>query len=423
MIATYRDLSKLIYDWNIADLSHLEKPSSLMFLDETFRDGLQSASVTQPSLEEKIKILRLMEKIGINSVNLGMAFSSSRFQKDVEGLARAIKDENLVIEANSPARLIPEDVDLIADISSRIDIPIEACVFIASSPIRVLVEGWKLEKIEKDVNKTINQAVQHSVEQIMFVTEDTTRAAPEVLKKLITISIESGAHRVALCDTVGHATPHGTKKLVEFAKEIIADLGEKKIGIDWHGHCDRGMALANAIAAIEAGATRIHATALGLGERSGNLSMELLLVNCKMFGWIDNKLYSLKEYSKTVSEATGVKIPPAVPIIGNDAFRTQTGIHASALVKAKRLGDTWLEDRVYSAVPAEWVGREQKIEIGPNSGRSNVIWWLVYHQFSFNMDLVMRILNHAKEQQQILTDTEILKIIKEFGPLPELPER
>ena len=183
------------------------------------------------------------------------------------------------------------------------------------------------------------------------------------------------------------------------------------------------MALANAIAAIEAGATRIHATALGLGERSGNLSMELLLVNCKMFGWIDNKLYSLKEYSKTVSEATGVKIPPAVPIIGNDAFRTQTGIHASALVKAKRLGDTWLEDRVYSAVPAEWVGREQKIEIGPNSGRSNVIWWLVYHQFSFNMDLVMRILNHAKEQQQILTDTEILKIIKEFGPLPELPER
>jgi len=158
----------------------------------------------------------------------------------------------------------------------------------------------------------------------------------------------------------------------------------------------------------------------------GYLSMELLLVNCKMLGWIDNKLYALPKYSKAVSEATNVPIPPSLPVIGKDAFRTQTGIHASALVKAKRLGDTWLEDRVYSSVPAEWIGREQRIEIGPNSGRSNVIWWLVYHQFSFNMDLVHIILDHAKHQNKVLTDTEILKMIKDYSEthtLPEFPER
>ncbi|PWI48610.1 2-isopropylmalate synthase [Candidatus Heimdallarchaeota archaeon B3_Heim] len=318
--------------------------------------------------------------------------------------------------------MIPEDIDILVDIIGKTETPIEVCTFIASSPIRVLVEGWKLEKIINDVTKTITRAVNQSIEKITFVTEDTTRSAPEVLQKLITVAVEAGANRIALCDTVGHATPQGTKKIVEFAKTVIHDLGET-VGIDWHGHCDRGMALANTLTAIETGTSRIHATALGLGERSGNLSMELLLTNCKMLGLIDNKLYALPKYSKTVSEVTNVPIPPSLPVIGKDAFRTQTGIHASALVKAKRLGDTWLEDRVYSSVPAEWIGREQRIEIGPNSGRSNLIWWLVYHQFSFNLDLVRIILDHAKSQNKVLTDTEILKMIKDFGPLPELPER
>jgi 2-isopropylmalate synthase len=404
------------------DLS-VKRPVNLQFLDETLRDGLQSVSVSHPSLNEKLQIIRLMEKLGINSVNLGMAFSSSRFCKDVEGLARAIKEEELSIKANSPARMITDDIDLIVEIISRTETPIEVCTFIASSPIRVLVEGWKLEKIVKDVEKTITRAVNQSVEEILFVTEDTTRSSPEVLKKLITVAVESGANRIAICDTTGHATPHGTKKIVEFTHEVINDLEKGKIGIDWHAHRDRGLALANTLSAIKAGATRIHATALGLGERSGNLSMELLLVNCKMLGWIDNTLYSLMEYSQKVSDVTEVPIPPSVPVIGDDAFKTQTGIHASALVKAKKLGDTWLEDRVYSSVPAEWVNREQRIEIGPQSGRSNVIWWLVHHQFSFNFDLVKKILKHAKKQQRILTDTEILKIIRDHGPLPELPER
>ncbi|MCK4848010.1 MAG: 2-isopropylmalate synthase, partial [Candidatus Heimdallarchaeota archaeon] len=230
----YRDLSKLIYDWNMQDLT-VKRPSDLQFLDETLRDGLQSVSVSHPSLNEKIQIIRLMEKLGINSVNLGMAFSSSRFREDVEGLARAIKEEELSIKANSPSRMITEDIDLIVDIISRTETPIEVCAFIASSPIRVLVEGWKLDKIVKDVEKTITRAVNQSVEEILFVTEDTTRSSPEVLKKLITVAVESGANRIALCDTTGHATPHGTKKIVEFTQEVINDLEKGKIGIDWHG--------------------------------------------------------------------------------------------------------------------------------------------------------------------------------------------
>jgi len=421
VISTYRDLSKLVYDWNLKNQPSF-RPSKLQFLDETLRDGLQSVSVRHPSLEEKFEIVKLMEKLGINSVNVGMAFASSKFKEDVEGLVGLISENKLEIQVNSPARMIPEDVDLIVEISHKTETPIEICTFIASSPIRVLVEGWKLEKILKDVEKTISRAINQSVEDVMFVTEDTTRADPKALKQLFITAISSGAKRIALCDTVGHANPHGTKEIVKFTKEIISDLGEKKIEIDWHGHRDRGLALANALAAIEAGVSRVHATALGIGERSGNLSMEILLINAKLLGWIDNKLYSLMDYSRKVSEVTQAKIPPSMPVIGKDAFRTQTGIHASAIIKAKRLGDTWLEDRVYSSIPAEWIRRRQHIEIGPNSGRSNVIWWLVHHQLTYNRELVNQILDEAKKQQHILSDEEILKIIKNYGPLPDYPE-
>jgi 2-isopropylmalate synthase len=422
VIFTYRDLNELIYDWNLTNKTQVTPPKELRFLDETLRDGLQSASVRHPLFKEKSQLLRLMEKIGIHSVNLGMAFASEKFKEDVEGLSSVIRDEKIKISPNCPARLIPEDIDIYIDIVSRTEVPLEICVFIASSPIRVLVEGWHLDNIIKDLEIIITKAVNNEL-PVMFVTEDTVRAAPRTLEALFTSAVSSGVKRIAICDTVGHASPSGTRNIINFTKQLLTDLGEKKIGIDWHGHRDRGLALANALTAIEAGASRIHATALGIGERSGNIPMELLLVNCKLLGWINNSLDRLTEYSNYVSQITGVAIPVQTPIIGKDAFRTQTGIHASALIKAKRIGDTWLEDRIYSSVPAEWVGRRQEIEIGPNSGRSNVIWWLVHHAISYNRELVMKILAEAKKQQHVLTDTEIFKIIKNYGPLPDIPER
>ncbi|NHJ01619.1 MAG: 2-isopropylmalate synthase [Candidatus Heimdallarchaeota archaeon] len=421
MIHTQKNLSELIYDWNLQGVSHIDRPAKLEFLDETLRDGLQAASVRDPNLSEKVELILFMEKLGIHSVNLGMAFASEKFKQDVESLSTAIRDKNLKIRPNCPVRMIPTDVEIYLDIIGRTEVPLEICAFIGSSPIRVLVEGWKIEKLIQQIDQTISKAVDNSL-PVLFVTEDTVRATPETLEKLISAAITSGANRIALCDTVGHATPDGTRNIIQFAKRLITDLGEKNIGIDWHGHRDRGFALANAIAAIDAGASRVHATALGIGERSGNLSMELLLVNCRLLDWIDNKLYALDEYSQTASRITGVPIPPQTPVIGKDAFRTQSGIHASALIKAKKIGNTWLEDRVYSAIPAEWVGRSQQIEIGPNSGRSNVIWWLVNHAVSYNRELVEMILNDAKMRDSILTDGEILKIISNYGPLPEYPE-
>jgi len=188
------------------------------------------------------------------------------------------------------------------------------------------------------------------------------------------------------------------------------------VKVDWHGHRDRGLGLANAFAAIQAGADRIHGTALGIGERVGNVEMDLLLVNLKLLGARDAELGPLQEYCHEVSRATGVEIPPGYPVFGRDAFRTGTGVHAAAIIKAEAKGDAWLADRIYSGVPAAMVGREQEIEIGPMSGLSNVRYWLRVRGYDHqDEELCRRIFEHCKTQDHTLSDTEIEALITESG--------
>jgi 2-isopropylmalate synthase len=180
--------------------------------------------------------------------------------------------------------------------------------------------------------------------------------------------------------------------------------------VDWHGHSDRGLGVANSLAAFEAGADQAHGTALGLGERVGNTPMDQLLVNLKLLGAIDRDLSRLKEYCEAVSEAAGVPIPPNYPVVGADAFRTATGVHAAAVIKAFRKQDVELANQVYSGVPSHWFGMEQKIEIGPMSGKSNVLFWLEKRGIAPSDELVERIFDRAKRADRVLTDAEILEI-------------
>jgi 2-isopropylmalate synthase len=242
----------------------------------------------------------------------------------------------------------------------------------------------------------------------MFVTEDTTRARPEHVRALYTTAIEAGAKRICICDTCGHATPAGVRRLVGFVKGLVEKLGAK-VGIDWHGHRDRGLGLVNTLAAIEAGATRVHATALGVGERTGNTEMDLLLVNLKLNGRIENDLSKLGEYCRVASEAVGIPIPPNYPVFGKDAFETATGVHAAAVIKAFRKGDSWLANRVYSGVPADLFGLEQVIAVGPMSGRSNVTWFLEKRGVRPSDEQVQRVLDLAKKTPRLLTEEEILR--------------
>jgi 2-isopropylmalate synthase len=406
----------LIYDWNEAGEAWSKPALPIQLDDETLRDGLQSPSVRTPRIDEKLRILHLMERLAIDTADIGLPGAGPHVVQDVTRLAQEIRDARLKIRANCAARTLRHDITPVIEISQKVGIPIEVCAFIGSSPIRQYAENWTLDLMLRHTDDAVSYAVAHSL-PVMYVTEDTVRAQPATLRQLFLAAIRCGATRLCLCDTVGHATPSGAANLVRFAREIVAE-SNVDIGLDWHGHSDRGLAIINTIAAIRAGASRVHGCALGIGERVGNTPMDLLLVNLKLLGWIDNDLTALPEYCERVSRATGVPIPPNYPVIGRDAFRTGTGVHAAAVIKAFAKGEDWLADRVYSGVPAGWVGRRQEIEVGPMSGESNVIYWLQSRGLEATPERVRAIFQRAKGVDRVLSETEILALVD----APERPQ-
>ena len=398
----------LIHDWN---RTPDPKPALVLLDDETLRDGLQSPSVRCPTIDEKLRILHLIDRLGIDTADIGLPGAGPHVVSDVERLAREIAGQRLRVAANCAARTLMADIRPIAEISQRAGIPIECCTFIGSSPLRQYAEGWALDQLLKLTEEAIAFAVGEGL-PVMYVTEDTTRADPETLRKLYSAAIRAGAKRVCIADTVGHATPAGAAAVVRFVARVVEECGGG-IGIDWHGHRDRGMAIANTLAAIDAGATRVHGTALGIGERVGNCSMDQLLVNLKLLGLLpDQDLSKLQLYCQLASRACGYEIPINYPVVGKDAFRTATGVHAAAILKAIRKGDTWLADRVYSGVPAGEFGREQEIEIGFMSGQANVNFWLEKRHIKAEPGLVAAIVERAKRSNRILTEHEVMDVVK-----------
>ncbi|MDG2283403.1 MAG: LeuA family protein [Longimicrobiales bacterium] len=407
------DERSLIYDWNDA-VPHFDWGTldSVQLDDETLRDGLQNPSVVDPPINEKIRLLHYMDQLGIHTADIGLPGAGPRAVEAVTALAQEIVDSKLDIDANCAARTVVADVQPIVDISQKVGIPIEACTFIGSSPIRQYAEDWTLSKMLRVTEEAVTFAVSEGI-PVMMVTEDTTRAQPDVLKELYGKAIEWGAKRLCVADTVGHATPAGTKALVRFVIEEIVEPSGEDVEVDWHGHRDRGFGLANTLAAIEAGATRVHGTALGIGERSGNTEMDLLLVNLKLLGVHKADLTMLPDYCELTAEACQIPLVHSYPVIGADAFRTATGVHAAAIVKAHAKGDDWLADRIYSAIPASMVGRKQVIEIGPMSGLSNVKFWLRANGYDADdEELCERIFRAAKKTDRTLTEGELEVLCK-----------
>jgi isopropylmalate/homocitrate/citramalate synthase len=399
------NLEHLIHDWNV-DGEQASRPArKIEFDDETLRDGLQSPSVTDPSIEDKLRILHYMHAIGIDNADIGLPGAGPHVQKTVERLAREIVEQKLSVYPSAAGRTHENDVRPIIDISERVGIAIEADLFIGSSPIRQFAEEWELEWIIEQSAKAVRFAVEHGI-PVMYVTEDTTRAKPEDIEKLYTAAIEAGASRICIADTVGHATPWGARNVVTFVRKLV-DRINPTVKVDWHGHEDRGLGVINCIAALEAGADRVHGSAAGIGERVGNTPMDLLMVNLKLMGWIDNDLTALPDYVKHVTRVTNVPLDDRYPVFGRDAFRTGTGVHAAAIVKAKKKGSDWLADRVYSGVPAGMFGLKQIIEVGPMCGLSNVIYWLDANGYPQQEGLAKEIFQLAKSTNRILTDDEL----------------
>jgi isopropylmalate/homocitrate/citramalate synthase len=401
--------SELIYDWNQMEAAKLRPMGQVLLNDETLRDGLQSPSVRDPSIAEKIEILHLMEALGIDSLDMGLPGAGTRALADCEALAHEIVRNKMKIRANCAARTHENDIRPIAEIVQRTGLNIQAATFIGSSPIRRYTEGWTDDFLLETTEKAVKFAVSLGLDS-MYVTEDTSRCDPAMVRRLYSTAIECGARAIVICDTAGHATPMGAFALIRFVlEEVVKPFGEK-IRVDWHGHCDRGLAVANSIAALMAGADCVHACALGIGERVGNTQMDQMLVNLKLMGvspWDQQDLTKLKEYCKVVSKATGVPIPANYPVVGEDAFRTATGVHAAALIKAYKKNDIELANAVYSGVPSQMFGLEQVIDIGPMSGKSNVLFWLERHGLPATDELVERIYQRAKSSNHTLSEAEI----------------
>ncbi len=405
--------SELIYDWNRVGGEPRPARGRVELDDETLRDGLQSPSVASPTMDEMLEILHAMVELEIESADIGLPGAGPHVVETAERLAREIADNDLPIAPNCAARTLRRDIEPIVEISQRVGIPIETCCFLGSSSIRRYAEGWELDRLLRLTEEAVGFGVAEGME-VMFVTEDTTRADPETLKRLYTAAVGAGARRVCVADTVGHATPRGAASVVRFVREVVDSAGEG-VRVDWHGHKDRGLSIVNSLAAAEAGADRLHGTAIGIGERVGNTPLDLLMVNLNLLGWTDRDLASLPRYCRLVSEATGVPVPDNYPVFGRDAFRTATGVHAAAIIKARAKGEDWLADRIYSGVPASLVGRRQEIEVGPMSGQSNVLFWLRERGCEPPPELVEEIFRRAKASSRVLEEGEILEICREHG--------
>jgi 2-isopropylmalate synthase len=404
------DRNALIHDWNTTEAVP-RPPHPIEFDDETLRDGLQCPSVTAPTLDEKVELLHLMHGLGLRYVNIGLPGAGPHVVKTVTRLAEEIRNSRLDLEPNCAARTVAADIRPVAEIQQKTGVKIEVSTFIGSSRIRAYTEDWDLQTMLKHSVEALKFARAEGL-SVMFVTEDTTRADPETLRALYGAALEHGASRLCFCDTCGHATPDGARNLIRWAVQLVKESGRKDVKIDWHGHMDRGLGIPNAIAALQAGAHRVHGTALGIGERAGNVPMDLLLVNLKLLGWIDNDLRRLGDYVRLTSRATKVPIPIGYPVFGRDAFETGTGVHAAAVIKAKQKGDDWLADRVYSGVPAGEFGLQQVIRVGPMSGKSNVVWWLQQHGYEPTDERVERLFKAAKDSRALLEDDALHQLAK-----------
>jgi len=412
--------NKLIYDWNVIDYEINRNPANhphdVWFDDETLRDGLQSPSARNPSIEQKIELLSYMERLGIQKVDLGLPGAGPFHQEHISAMLSHISENDYQIRPGAAVRTLMHDIEPLVEMQQQHGMEIQASAFLGTSPIRQYTEGWTMEKLISTMEKAVSYAVENEV-PVMFVTEDTTRSNPEDVKAIYQRAMELGVRRLCVCDTCGHVTPNGVKKLLNFIdEEVIKDGGYQRnqIEVNWHGHQDRGLGVANNIAAVEAGADVIHGTALGVGERAGNAPMDQTLVNLKLMGVIDNDLTLLDEYTRMANKYIEVPLPRNYPIFGTDAFETGTGVHASAVIKAMRKGDDWLADRVYSGVPAGDFGLKQVIRIGHMAGRSNIIWWLEQNGYEVTDELVAHMFEVAKKQSRNMTDAEVESEVSQY---------
>lgn len=400
-------MADLLFDWNRG--WGADGPPPGILFDETLRDGIQAPTVRIPPLALKTQLIDHMVRTGVRAADLGFPGAGPEAAAECLALARYVAECEYPLAQGYAGRTHPADVAAICEIAQRAGTAVEAYVFIGVSPIRQYVEDWSVESISRDIVGAAAECRRAGVEFVL-VLEDAVRCTPDVLARLFELVPELGIGRVTLCDTVGAAVPSGVAALVGWSRDWFAGRAYP-VAFEWHGHNDRGLALANSLAALAAGCARVHGTVLGIGERAGNASLDQLVVNWQLDHDGPYDLKALREYCEFASAVLEVPVPPNYPAMGRDVFRTSAGVHAAAILKAHRKRDPRLKDSVYSAVPASILGREQEVLIDPASGASNVQYWLEINGRQASAAAVEAVLRVAKTAGRPLRDEEIRQIV------------
>ena len=393
----------LLYAWN--EKLPL-KPGGFLLVDDTLRDGLQAPHITTPNFAEKLKLIDQMEKNRIDVCIAHYPAASSIATAQSQVMVEYVENKDYDIILAFAGRTIISDLAPMVELQKIAKKQLIAYAFVGCSPIRQYVEGWDLQTIETYITDSAVYLKTNGLKPVA-VFEDATRARPDDLRRLFTASLEAGAEGICLADTVGYIEPSGVRAIMEFARSVAGD----DVTLEWHGHDDRGLAVANALTALACGANTIHATSLGIGERAGNLCLEQFLINLYLNGNGNTDISQLCGYAELTSQFLNVPIPGTTPGIGKSVFTTGTGVHAAAVYKALQNNEAEIADLVYSSIPARQLGRSLDIEIGPMSGRANILAKCNSIGLACTEEQLSAVFNAAKRSVRILTENEILEIM------------
>ncbi len=395
---------------------NIQKPVQKYAIDdETLRDGVQAPYVLQPTIEQALTIFEFSRKLGVQKADIGFAASSPTTFNRIKEVAKQNYGEGTPITISCAARTTIGDIDPIIKLSQEIGNPIEADTFIGTDPLRMKVEGWTPEFMANQVEQVTRYAIDHGV-PTMLVTETSfagIQQIPNVVRDIYLAGLNAGAGRVCLCDTTGAHTFDEIIEGIHWMRNLLDTNGFHHVGIDFHGHDDLTNAVSNSVAAFMAGADRVHATILGIGERRGNTDLIPLLVQLdKKEMNSDHNLHILPEYAMYASSVLGVPISDTHPVIGPDARCMVSGVHATAALKGLEQG----HKGIYLPFDPDSLGIKPShtTKIGQMAGKGNVLLFALMEGLPRPTDLqIERVLNEAKglDQRGFLSPTEIKHLL------------
>ena len=372
--------------------SELKFPKDITIYDTTLRDGEQTPGVCF-DIKEKLEIARKLDQFKINQIEAGFPIVSERERESV----KLIANEGLNAKILALTRTKPEDIDAALDCDAD-----GIITFIGTSDIHL---DHKMHIGRQDAINLSEKAIDYAKDHGLFVAfsaEDATRTDLDFLKRIYSKAQECGADRVHIADTTGAISPQGIEYLV---KELIKDID---IDIALHCHNDFGLAVINSITGLLAGAKAISTTVNGIGERAGNASLEELIMGLKILYGKDLgfKTKYIKELSDIVSKASGLEVPYNKPVVGNNIFRHESGIHVDAVIE---------EPLCYEPYIPELVGQKRQLVLGKHSGCRAVRAKLNECELEVSDDELIEIVKRVKksrEEGKYINDQVFREIVK-----------